>query len=529
MNLHIGRKADESHARIEAGLAKWLHGLEPAELPIALRLRTFADLREEAARPRRPLSWMLPALSSIAALGAVVLGAGLIMLLVVAGATLDHTAGGPGPVAPSGQPPLGQTITSGPNLPALLVILVASGLAGLSLLAKPTRGFAGRMVFGKGEIAPAAVLPLRRPWRSIRRLTWALGALTVVTIALSAREFIRAFGFVPPEGAYVVASSTPGWLILSFCSQVIAAPLALVVAWRYPRNDRASRWLLVGAIALLVDELLMLSMYEVLWWLGGPWTSFLVTSTVSTVGILALTVGLAGRSGSLPRPPIRLAAAAVGTAFFAATFSMAYSWLNGATVNDQDQLEWVAICLMNWLALVAWLSILWVGIWAVRRSRSGAWALLLGTGLLQLSSSAVAGLLQVWTELNRAADGAGGYWNLAMWWTQVATCLGAAALFGALLVGLRPVPRGGEPRSGDVMDGSPPATPAPAETQAIESPTAESAAYGSSSSSVSSSKASSPVTWAGRTRSRSSIPSSSSSSSRSSSINSSSRSSVPLV
>ena len=114
MKYQVGRvaaapnhQADSSGGtdRMETELIGWLTGLEPTGAPIALRLRTFADLREEAARPRPRLPWLMPAVSSIGSLGAVVIGASLIMLIAVVGATVDHVhavAGAMAPLAGSG-------------------------------------------------------------------------------------------------------------------------------------------------------------------------------------------------------------------------------------------------------------------------------------------------------------------------------------------------------------------------------------------------------------------------------------------
>jgi len=81
MNTLFGRRVSalsERRDRMESELTRWLVGLEPVGTPVALRIRTFSDLRAEAARPRRRLPWLRPALSSMAALGSVVAGAGLL-------------------------------------------------------------------------------------------------------------------------------------------------------------------------------------------------------------------------------------------------------------------------------------------------------------------------------------------------------------------------------------------------------------------------------------------------------------------
>ena len=172
MNLPIGRKAELSD-RMATELAAWLHGFEPAGTPIAFRLRTFADLQAETERPRRRLSRLMPALSPVASLAAVVLGIGLIAALAIAGASLGSAIGSPAQPYPGGQVtlPEGDGDTTGGAV-ALLVLAVISCLAGGGRPARRVRAVASRMAFGRGATEPAALLPLRRPWRSIPRLTW---------------------------------------------------------------------------------------------------------------------------------------------------------------------------------------------------------------------------------------------------------------------------------------------------------------------------------------------------------------------
>ncbi|HEX7490436.1 MAG TPA: hypothetical protein VF337_01890, partial [Candidatus Limnocylindrales bacterium] len=90
-----------SNDRMEAELTGWLRGLEPGGTPVALRVRTFADLRDEAERPRPRFVWLRPTVSAVVSLGAVALVAGAIMVLsVVLGG--GHGVGGPGSVGPTG-------------------------------------------------------------------------------------------------------------------------------------------------------------------------------------------------------------------------------------------------------------------------------------------------------------------------------------------------------------------------------------------------------------------------------------------
>lgn len=463
MNPHVDRSAEGSNVRMEAELIKWLGGFEPAGTPIALRFRTFADLRAEADRPRRRLPWLLPALSSMASLGAVVFGAGLIMLLAVAGASVSQGVGGSGGVGPSfvgggaGSPPIDYVTSSyGPDPVALLLLLVASVLAGASVLLPRVQSLVCRIAFGKGEAAPSAPLPFRRPLRSISRLTWVLGAVAAVTLL---GQFWIAYGvarmqMVLPEG------------LPSLFSAAMIVPFAVAVALRYPLRDRSSKLLLVGTVAMVANQLLFstLALLSLVGLYPFDWTGLLYLvdflSVASAVGIAA---GLAGRSGSVRRPPLRLAAASVGVAFFIAA---TYLFLEGLGWNPTlpYPLDHGVSDLASWVVLSAWLAILWVGLSAWRQGRSSwrqgrsswGWKLVVAAGALSLLAGLPIYLNQLYlylnpTSFNAALDGttqteAFTYVvGLDYWWQMIATVVANAALLLALLIGLRPVPSDGVP------------------------------------------------------------------------------------
>jgi hypothetical protein len=156
---------------MEAELTGWLCGFEPTGTPVALRIRTFADLRDEAARPHRRFEGLTARLPPFASLGTVVVGAGLFLLLAVAGAgtgggpigaaagSLGSQLSGAGTVA---QPPMDDGYAIGPDPVGILMLLLASALAGCTVLIPRLRRLIGRIAFGKAATAPSVPLPFRR-------------------------------------------------------------------------------------------------------------------------------------------------------------------------------------------------------------------------------------------------------------------------------------------------------------------------------------------------------------------------------
>jgi hypothetical protein len=215
MNADTGHRPMTSTRGLESELSAWLRGFEPAGAPISLRLRTYADLRDEADAPRRRLQWLLPALSSAASYAAVAVAAGMIALIALTGATVNRVAGGilsaTGPIA-------GVTQIPGPDAngadPVGFVLLVAAScLVGYVAVHRTLWDLASRLLFGAlpaGPIAGRALTaaaratfgapeagvgapppPLRRPWRSVAVSTWVLAALAIAMAGAVAAIVLR--------------------------------------------------------------------------------------------------------------------------------------------------------------------------------------------------------------------------------------------------------------------------------------------------------------------------------------------------
>jgi hypothetical protein len=435
MNLPIGRRTEGPNDRMEAELAAWLRGLQPAGTPIALRLGTFADLRAEAERRRGRLPWLVPALSSLGSLAAIVLVLGLIVtLLALAGPRLGSAPGSAVQPIPgsAGLPPDEASGTSHMDPAALAVLILASCLAGMAVLQRRVCSAANRLAFGTDRTVPVAPLPLRRPWRSIPRLTRALGVLTVAAVALTVWEYF-AIPFWTPPGADIAV----GVLLLS---EIVAVPLALVVAWRYPRRDRSARLLLLWASIELAIQLYFLTAiyFGTLW---AVWGATAVIEVLSTLAAVALAAGLAGRSGSFRRPPVRLAAVAVGAGFALSMYlPIQWSFIVVSWVDPTALTPWLLSGAENWIVLSAWAAILWVALGTFRQGhRSWAWGAVLVASVLQLSWRLCGYLFGFWD-----------FSQLLGQWTSLMTLLyscqvfamavAGTAMLAALLGGLRPVP-----------------------------------------------------------------------------------------
>jgi hypothetical protein len=158
------RKMDRAD-RMEAELTKWLGGLEPTGTPISLRFRTFADLRAEAALPRPRIPWLRSALSTMASLGSVVAGAGLLVLFAVIGATAQpgSAAGAYGPglsgVGPGSASPFGGDYNYGPGPVAILMLLAASTLAGCIVLIRASGASSGASHSASRRLLPSPRSP----------------------------------------------------------------------------------------------------------------------------------------------------------------------------------------------------------------------------------------------------------------------------------------------------------------------------------------------------------------------------------
>jgi hypothetical protein len=419
MNLHFGRGTDTPYARMEAELPRWLRTFEPAATPIALRVRVSADLRAEAQRRARPLPWLVPALSSIASLAAVV-GVGLILLLAFASASQIHSVGGPGVVLP---PDLGnQTGSSGLSLwpfyadPVMvLLVLALAVLIAASVCFRPLRAAIGRVVLGKGAGTPAALLPFRRPVRSIPRLTWALGALAMATAVWC--ELV--FGGTPLPGIPVLGMSS--------------LAVAFAVALRYPRHDRSSELMLLGSLAVELDMVL----------LGAVRTATLVSlhsyfglldvvSLLSNLAFVILASGLAARSGLAFRPPLVLAVVAIGGAFLVEVTGSDLIYAKLVSSPAEIVLA-VANALASLLMLVAWLVILWVGLTAsLQRHSTWGWRLVVVACVGKALELGISSLMN-----SMVFSGEDPLLPIRL--IQAAQTVEWTFLLAALLVGLRPV------------------------------------------------------------------------------------------
>lgn len=414
MNLHFGRGTDTPYARMEAELPRWLRTFEPAATPIALRVRVSADLRAEAQRRARPLPWLVPALSSMSSLAAVV-GMGLILLLAFASASQIHSVGGPGAALP---PDLGtQTGSSGLSLwpfyadPVMvLLVLALAVLIAASVCFRPLRAAIGRVVLGKGAGAPAALLPFRRPVRSIPRLTWALGALAMATAVWYELVFS--------------GTALPGIPVVGFSSLAVAFAVAL----RYPRHDRSSELMLLGSLAIELDAVLFGAVVS----LQPSFGLLVLVSLLSNLAFAVLAAGLATRSGLAFRPPLVLAVMAIGGAFLVEVTGsdLIYTKL---VVSPDDLALAVANALAGLLIIVAWLAILWVALTAsLQRHSTWAWRLVVVACVGKAIELAISSLIN--TTAFSGED------PLLPWrLIQAAQAVEWTFLLAALLVGLRPV------------------------------------------------------------------------------------------
>jgi hypothetical protein len=437
MSTHIRHGADGANAPMEEELSAWLRAMEPGGAPISLRLRISADLRAEADR-RRPVARFAAAFVRAASLAAVVLGAALFALFAVAGAGGASGSGSIGPQYVGGgagsMPGLGPTFGPGVSPYALLLAAFASVLVGRTFTLPWVPRVVGRLAFGRGDAQPAAPLPFRRPRRSIPLLTWALAAMAVASVALTLWLLLM-------PGPFMTSLWTPEFAIALY-GQIVAAPIAFAVAWRYPRADRSSRVLLLGAVGLGASGLLTLAAWTVSVTALADWLEWI--NLLEAAGMVALAAGLAGRAGSVARPPLWLAAVTTGAAFLASTYGFfllcfEFDW----SIDLNHAAHEAAGDVAQWLVLVAWLALMWIGL---SRWRGGGrvwpWALVLAAGALHLLAIAPNDGLRAWENLFQPAL------SVEEWTANVLTIsrftstvsdVSATALLVALLSGLRPL------------------------------------------------------------------------------------------
>ena len=368
--------------RMEAELSAWLRSFEPAGAPIAMRLRTSADLQAAAELSNRRFSWLASKLSPIGSLAAVVLAVGAIFILALMGRISGGTVGAPGLDLPptTGPAGLGQTFPGIDGPLFLLLALAAAGLAGASVYLRPVRVAFGRVVYGRGAAAPGALLPFRRPLRDlgISRLTWALGIAAVALI-----------------GWWWWIYQLPASVAEFVVTVVYAYPvfLAFAIALRYPRRDRSGRLMLAGAQMLAVGWALGYVVAIAGWaWMsnGDEWARRAAEDFISALRYalsiggwgalaagLAVRSGLAAHSGLARRPRPILAAVAIGAPLF---LTAAERFVYAVPIFGDSSLTLAFVVLLvfstvsAWLVWVAWLAILWIGSTAaLRRGGPGWW------------------------------------------------------------------------------------------------------------------------------------------------------------
>ena len=457
MNLQDGRKAGGSGGLMETELSNWRRGLEPGGTPISLRFQAFADLREEAARPRPRFARPMAALSSAASLGTVVAGAGLMLLALVFVAGLGHTtgvAGGVASVPGAGQPanpPMDDF--GGPGMSPLFMIglPLATLIAAAGVLWPRLRLALSRLAFGRNPTTPAAPLPLPRNLRSISRLAWVLGAVAVA--------FALWFEFWIDHGA------EPGpYRFNDLIAPIMLVPLWASVAVRYPMTDRSVRLILASTIMSITIDLLMVSITLLNQAALYPYWLDLI-AVLNAACVVLLAAGVAGRSGGVRRPGLAIAAVAVGASFaMSATF---FFWF-GLDWRDPSNLSYAISQIGEaWFIKVAWLAMAWVGWNAARRPGAHwGWWLICAAAVLTLLAGLPGYLLQVYSNLaaipidlsfvdtpvwaqasapvtaqtsDQARLLSWASWG-ATWWSVVLGLLAMASRTAALLSGLRPAP-----------------------------------------------------------------------------------------
>jgi len=445
-----GRGAGAPNARMEAELSTWLRGLEPPDMPLALRVRTFADLRTEADRPRRPFRLLAPALSAVTSLGGIVFGAGLVLVLAVAGAALDQSAGGQGHMAlgnlggQSGLPAIGaggfasamDPVVFVLLLGAFLLLLVVSGLAGSALLDRRVWDVVVRMTPGQDEPLPLTTLPFRQSWRTIPRWTWGLGTLAVVLATWSVGWVLtRPTGYSVPEYAVGTYGTISGsFLIVAFACFIVA------FAWRYPRRDRSGRRLIIGALGFAFGGLIFLTAVTF-----NLFPSSGFSDVASVLWIVAMAAALANRSGRLHRPPLQPATVLIGATFFLPICSLSLQFANLANHSLAVPLDllpdFVFQSVSAWIVLVGLLAVLWIGLSTSRHGGSWTWRLVAAYGVLMLLSRLPYYPLLYANVLSGGSWGADGTSLTVLgWWVSLTTTLASISLLLALLGGLRPSP-----------------------------------------------------------------------------------------
>jgi hypothetical protein len=446
----LERHGTHAAGRLELDLAAWLAEFEPAATPIALRLRTYADLRDLATQRQPRLAWLKPALSlagSVAAIGGTAFA---LMALVVLSAAVDRS----GFSGIGSQPEPTEPAPAGSYALISLIVAAVGVLAGASLYLGYLRRSFVRVVFGASKATPAALLPLRRPWRSIGLPGLALALLTVATAIAAWLAFLED---LPIVGLDLVSP----WLV----AELAMAPLVLVIVWRYPLEDRSTRLLLAGAVVFLVHL-----------WAGFAWrwirffpplldydaVVLLILYLLPMTAAVVLVAGLAARLDLRVGPRTAVAAFFVALGFMQTRFGPVPA--GGETQPLLSQLLWVVEGLNYWLIFLAWLAAAWIGFAGLRRTRSRAWLIVLAAGVIGASGYAGVYVTStgVFFDLGPYTEAWLHVYALSSTWYSLATALAQVGLLVALAVGLRPVVA--RPAPADAPAGTAPAGTAPAGT-----------------------------------------------------------------
>ena len=372
--------------RMEAELAGWLRELEPGAMPIALRMRAFADLRTEAGRGRTRLPWLKPTFSSVVSTAAV-LAAGAVILFTVLAGQSTSSAGAPGPVwpGPATVPAPDSRPTGGLDAPWLVALLTLALLAGGAVRLPRVRRL-GRWLAGDGEVA-RAVLVFPRRLREVPPLAIAMATLSVAEVVVA----YRLYG--PANLGYVI-------------SVVLPAALAPAIALRYSMAERSGRWLLIGGVAIAMAPLPGMGLTQAVharWLSPFDWGAFLLSMSpllalaLEALGWLALATGIASRSGLVPRPRGLVVGAATALVLYV---QMSWALQFGAILSaaeialpPQDvarlACRTLAMCLIDFASL----SILWTAVSRVRRNGTYvAWLLAMAAASVHAVALAYASL-----------------------------------------------------------------------------------------------------------------------------------------
>ena len=427
-----GRNGDD---RLEHDLRAWLRGFDPGELPMVARVRLDADLRA-AATERSPRPRWLGAVQPVVA--AVVL-----VLVALAAATViggSHSAasiiGAPTITDPiSVVTPGDETGIPGPDYSAGLVLVALSALAGGLILVPKVRATFVRVAFPASAESRDDVLPIPRSWRSVSPLVWILGALAIV---VAVAWFADQIGVInsgpvadPPNRIAVMIRIALQVPVLVLGSVAVPLRYRLTSPWTRLLMAGMSMSLVIQSLSLLATVVNLQSTY--LW---------LIFLSLSSLQLFAIAGGLAARSGVVSKPPLALAASAIGLVFAASFASMLYEH----APYGLDRIDGLAEQALTWLLSVVWLITFWIG-WANRDGdRSGrSWRLVAIAGAFAVASSIpqLVEPVMFWIGPPVLPD-----WpRYALQWSREYAALGGSvALIAALLLGIGPSPSREDPR-----------------------------------------------------------------------------------